>query len=123
MRILVVDDERAIADTVCLILRKAGYECVPAYNAMEALETLGEFRPGLIISDVMMPDMNGIELAKAIRGEHPECRVLLFSGNAATNDLLITSSAEGYMFDVLAKPVPPRDLLAKVAALLTTVSE
>ncbi len=120
-KILVVDDERSIADTLCEILRKAGYECKPAYSAMDALDALDEFGPRLIISDVMMPDMNGIEMAKTIRGEHPECTVVLFSGNAATHDLLVNSRAEGYYFDVLAKPMPPRDLVAKVAALISNL--
>jgi DNA-binding response OmpR family regulator len=117
--VLVVDDERPITDTLCQILRKAGYECKAAYSATDALEILNDFTPQLIITDVMMPEMNGIEMAKAIRGKHPECNILLFSGNAATQDLLVNARAEGYSFNVLAKPVHPRELLAKVATLLS----
>jgi DNA-binding response OmpR family regulator len=117
--VLVVDDERPITDTLCQILRKAGYECKAAYSATDALEILKDFTPQLIITDVMMPEMNGIEMAKAIRGRHPQCNILLFSGNAATQDLLVNARAEGYSFNVLAKPVHPRELLAKVATLLS----
>ncbi len=118
IRILVVDDERSITDTLCQILRWAGYQCRPAYCATEALAMLEEFTPALVITDVMMPEMNGIELAKTIHGKHPHCVILIFSGNAATQDLLESARAEGYSFNVLAKPLHPRDLLAKVATLV-----
>jgi DNA-binding response OmpR family regulator len=120
VKILVVDDERPITDTLCQILRRAGYECRCAYSAADALEVLQEFMPQLVITDVMMPEVNGIEMAKTISGRHPRCTILLFSGNAATQDLLVNARAEGYAFNVLAKPVHPRELLAKVATLLLT---
>lgn len=123
LRILVVDDERPIADTLCQILRKAGYECKPAYSGTDALCAVSEFSPALIISDVVMPGLDGIELAKTVRREYPDCAVLLFSGNASTQDLLANAGAEGHSFQVLAKPVPPRDLLTKVAALLSTLRQ
>jgi DNA-binding response OmpR family regulator len=118
VRILVVDDERPITDTLCQILRWAGYECRCAYSATEALAVLEEYTPRLIITDVMMPEINGIELAKTIHRKYPQCIVLIFSGNAATQDLLESARAEGYSFNVLAKPLHPRDLLAKVATLV-----
>jgi len=117
--ILVVDDERPITDTLCQILRWAGYECRSAYGAAEALAILNEFTPRLIITDVMMPEVNGIELAKTIHEKYPQCRILIFSGNAATQDLLESARAEGYSFNVLAKPLHPRELLARVATLLS----
>jgi DNA-binding response OmpR family regulator len=119
LSILLVDDERSITDTLSQILRRAGYECRTAYGAADALEILNDFTPRLIITDVMMPEMDGIELAKIIRRKHPQCNILLFSGNAATQDLLVNARAEGHSFNVLAKPVHPRDFLAKVAALLS----
>jgi CheY-like chemotaxis protein len=70
--------------------------------------------PDLIISDVIMPDMNGIEAAIQIRKFLPECKILLFSGQAATADLLKTARAQGHEFEILAKPVHPQDLLAKL---------
>jgi CheY-like chemotaxis protein len=118
-RILVVDDERPITDTLCQILNRAGYECRCAYSAADAFQILNGFMPQLIITDVMMPEMDGIEMARTICAKYPQCRILLFSGNAATQDLLVNARAEGHFFNVLAKPVHPRDLLAKVAALLS----
>jgi CheY-like chemotaxis protein len=68
----------------------------------------------LIISDVIMPDMNGIEAAIRIRKALPGCKILLFSGQAATADLLEKARAQGHEFEILAKPVHPQDLLAKL---------
>jgi CheY-like chemotaxis protein len=61
-----------------------------------------------------MPDMNGIEAAIQIRKFLPKVKILLFSGQAATADLLETARAQGHEFEILAKPVHPQDLLAKI---------
>lgn len=61
-----------------------------------------------------MPDMDGIEAAIHIRAFLPECKILLFSGQAATADLLENARARGHEFEILAKPVHPQDLLAKI---------
>jgi DNA-binding response OmpR family regulator len=65
-----------------------------------------------------MPGMNGVDMAMLIRAIHPHCRILLISGNATTQDLLDGARQHGERFDVLAKPVPPRQLLEKVSLLL-----
>lgn len=113
-RVLVVDDERVIADTLAIILNQAGFEASAVYTGMGAVDTAREVRPDLIISDVIMPDMNGIEAAIHIRGFLPDCKILLFSGQAATADLLESARAKGHEFEILAKPVHPQDLLAKL---------
>jgi len=116
--ILIVDDERPLADTLCEILRAAGYRCSVAYSGMEGLERVNKLNPALVITDVIMPGLNGIDLAKKIRAHHATCAVLLFSGNAATLDLLETARGEGHAFQVLAKPVPPPELLTAVAKMI-----
>jgi CheY-like chemotaxis protein len=116
--VLVVDDESAIADTLSEILTLSGYAAMPAYDGEEALETALLMPPELLITDVMLPGMSGIELAITIRRIFPDCRVLLFSGQAATSDLLTSAKRAGHQFTLLSKPVYPTDLLKRVSESL-----
>jgi len=113
-RVLVVDDEQVIADTLARILDLNGYEASAVYSGTAAVESARSLQPDLVISDVIMQDMNGIEAAIHIRGFLPSCKILLFSGQAATADLLENARAQGHEFEILAKPVHPADLLAKL---------
>jgi CheY-like chemotaxis protein len=113
-RVLVVDDEQVIADTLAKILDLNGYDASAVYTGTAAVESARALQPDLIISDVIMPDMNGIEAAISIRGFLPHCKILLFSGQAATADLLENARSQGHEFEILAKPVHPSDLLAKL---------
>ena len=115
-RVFVVDDEACIADTLASILRGSGYSATAFYDGESALAACSPSAPDLIISDVVMPGISGIELAIQVRGRYPQCKVLLFSGMAATSDLLEEARLQGYDFEVLAKPVHPADLLARMAA-------
>jgi DNA-binding response OmpR family regulator len=110
--VLVVDDESAITDTLAEILNRSGYAAMPVYSAEEALETALLMPPELLIADVMLPGENGIDLAIKIRRIFPDCRILLFSGQAATTDLLASANLGGNKFELLSKPVHPKDLLA-----------
>jgi CheY-like chemotaxis protein len=113
-RVLVVDDEQVIADTLAKILDLNGYEASAVYTGTAAVESARSLQPDLIISDVIMPDMDGIQAAISIRGFLPNCNILLFSGQAATADLLENARAQGHEFEILGKPVHPSDLLAKL---------
>jgi len=113
--VLVVDDESAIADTVAEILSRSGYAALTAYDAEEALESALVTPPDMLITDVMLPGMSGIELAIKMRRMFPDCKILLFSGQAATVDLLAAANGAGHHFNLLHKPVHPRDLLMHVA--------
>ena len=117
MRILVVDDERGIADSVRGILTMHGYESVSMYSALEALDSIAEFNPHLVISDVVMPNMNGIELMGALRAKHPEISVILISGNAATEQLLAEAGETVGPVKILAKPFAPRELLRLIQTI------
>lgn len=114
-RVLVVDDETAIADTIAKILTLSGYPAIAAYDGNDALETALMKPPELLITDVALPGMNGIELAVTIKRIFPDCKILLFSGQASTTDLLATAGRAGHHFTLLNKPVPPQDLLTIVA--------
>ena len=113
-KVLVVDDEKVIADTLAIILSQNGFESSAVYSGTDAVRRAKETTPDIVISDVIMPDMNGIEAAIHIRGFLPGCKILLFSGQAATADLLESARAQGHEFEILAKPVHPQDLLAKL---------
>ncbi len=117
-KVLVADDEVLIADTLGLILRQSGYECRVVYSGGAALAQGRDFQPALLISDVIMPDMNGIDVAIAVRELVPSCEVLLLSGQAATADLMRKATAAGHCFDLLSKPIPPDELLRHVARRL-----
>jgi CheY-like chemotaxis protein len=115
-KVLVADDEKVIADTLTIILNQSGFDASAVYSGTAAVERARTVRPDLVISDVIMPDMNGIDAAIKIRGFLPQCKILLFSGQAATADLLETARTQGHEFEILAKPVHPQDLLAKLKA-------
>lgn len=115
--ILVVDDEPVIADTLAAILRQQKYAALTAYDAESALDLVSLIPPHLLISDVLMPGMSGIELAIAMRKVVPDCKVLLFSGQARSIDLLASARAAGYDFTLLDKPIHPAELLAHISAL------
>jgi CheY-like chemotaxis protein len=113
-KVLVADDERVIADTLAMILNQSGFEARAVYSGERALEEAPLFQPNMLISDVIMADLNGIDAAIRIREILPTIKILLFSGQAATADLLEKARAEGYEFEILAKPVHPQDLLSRL---------
>jgi len=112
--VFVVDDEFIIAQTLATILNHSGFEAIAFDNPEEAFAARDEVKPDLLISDVRMPGMSGIELAVRFRQVQPNCKVLLFSGQASTSDLLKEARNQGYDFELLTKPVHPADLLAKI---------
>jgi len=113
-RVLVVDDEQTIADTLVIILNQAGFDAFAVYSGSEAVELAKSIEPDLIISDVDMPVMNGVDAMILIRGFLPACKIILFSGRAATANLLADAAARGHEFEFIAKPVHPKDLLARL---------
>lgn len=112
--VFVVDDEPVIAQTLAIILKQAGFDAIAFDHPEKAIAASEQTPPDLLISDVMMPGMTGVELAIHFREAYPDCKVLLFSGQAATADLLAEAREKGYDFDLLSKPVHPADLLAKL---------
>lgn len=117
-RILVVDDERPVADTLATVFRKHGYEVQTAYSAEGAIELMAEWRPDVAIVDVMLPGMSGIDLAIVLKHDFPLCPVLLFSGSAHTGELLDEAAERGHNFEILAKPIHPQQILESVSILL-----
>ena len=113
-KVLVADDERVIADTLAIILNQSGFEATAVYSGEKAVEAAKTLKPDMLISDVIMTDLNGIDAAIKIRDLLPACKILLFSGQAATADLLERAEANGHHFELLVKPVHPRALLDRL---------
>ena len=112
--VLVVDDEPAVADTVSLILSRAGYRIAKAYSGAAGLALAIEQRPDLLLSDVAMPGMGGVELALAVMAAVPGCKALLLSGHA-NHASLDDAELAGHNLPLLRKPVHPTKLLERIA--------
>jgi CheY-like chemotaxis protein len=106
-RVLVVDDQRFIADSLALILQGWGYEARAVYSGEDAAQVALEWNPHAVLTDVMMGKMDGVALAIFLAQAQPSCRVLLMSGNNATEQLLAESRQLGHDFPILAKPFHP----------------
>lgn len=118
-KILAVDDERHIVRLIQVNLERAGYEVVTAYDGREALTKISEERPDLVILDVMMPYMDGLETLKQIRA-NPGSRdipVIMLTAKAQDQDVFAgyTSGVDIY----LTKPFNPMELLTFVKRIFT----
>ncbi|WP_414633411.1 response regulator [Acidisarcina polymorpha] len=118
VRVFIVDDEYVIAATLATILKRSGYAATYFTNPFEALARVEADSPDLLISDVVMPEMSGVDLAIHIRAACPRCKILLFSGQAQTANLLRAARDKGHDFALLTKPVHPADLLAEIGSLV-----
>jgi CheY-like chemotaxis protein len=94
------------------ILRGEGCQAISVSDGTSAIQWARIIRPDVVISDVMMPGITGIEAAMEIKGFLPDCRIILFSGQAATVDLLERARSKGHQFELLTKPISPSVLLA-----------
>ncbi len=110
-RVLVVDDEHVIADSVAAILNHSGFYATARYSGIEAIEFLQTECPDIVLSDVVMPDRNGLHVADAALSKCPGTRIILISGNAATPNLLENALSDGTSVELLAKPIHPTQLL------------
>jgi DNA-binding NtrC family response regulator len=118
--IFVVDDEPAIGSSLVAILVLKGYRATSFTSPFEALRAARSEKPDLLLSDVMMPELCGIDLAILMTSQSPKTRVLLFSGQTTTNsDLMLTARDKGYNFRLLAKPVHPKMILDEISILLS----
>lgn len=114
LRIIVVDDEVLIAETLAEILNTEGFEARAVTAGDAALKLAQTFVPDIMFSDVIMPGMSGVDLGIKIRSIVPRCKIFLFSGQAATVDMLDKARKQGHNFDILAKPIRPEAVVELV---------
>lgn len=118
-RILVVDDERLVADTLTLIFRRHGYEAKVAYSADDALRCARSFSPHLLLCDINMPMRSGLELMDDFSREQPECRVLVLTGHSSNVARVREQAARlPRPTRVLTKPCHPEVLLREAGEML-----
>jgi CheY-like chemotaxis protein len=116
-RVLVVDDEAIIADTLALILNRNGFQAMACYSGREAVDAAQRMEFETILSDVAMPQLDGVEAAIAIREFCPSTRIVLFSGQSTTVEILERARKLGHDFELLPKPIHPSDLLKHLRSI------
>lgn len=116
-RVLVVDDEKVIADSLAAILCACGYTARAVYSAIGAVAAAKDLTPHTLISDVLMPEVNGVELAAYFAEHYPECTVMLMSGNPSAPVLLDAAVRQGQPHSTSQKRADPAQILEALAAL------
>ncbi len=115
-RILVVDDESSISELLSIALRYEGFEVATAADGNEALDRWGEFRPDLILLDVMMPGLDGFEVAKRLAERRSEAPIIFLTARDTTEDKIRGLTIGGD--DYVTKPFSVEELVARVRAIL-----
>ena len=110
--LLVVDEDQLVADTLSIIFRRAGYSVRTAYDPQNAPEVAKVIQPDILVPDVDMPFMNGVDLTVTLLRTAPECKVLLFCNSAAFADLTLARAA-GHDVPLQINPMHPPELLGK----------
>jgi DNA-binding response OmpR family regulator len=114
-RILVVEDDERTAASVALYLRHGGYDVTTAGTGREALEEIGRAMPDLLVLDLMLPEVNGLEVCRVLR-QQSQVPVIMLTARSTERDTLdgLAAGADDYV----TKPFSPRELVARVAAVL-----
>jgi len=118
-RILVIDDERDLREFLVTALERAGYAVTAAANGREGIHACRLEPVDLVITDLVMPEKEGLETIVELRREHPELRVIAISGGARGSNRTYLGAAELCGADrVFGKPIAPRTLLTAVREIL-----
>ena len=119
-KVLIVEDEPVVLHTLELILKQQGYDVRGARDGKEALAIGPEFQPNVLLCDINLPDVDGIQVATQLKRELPHCRAILLSGEITSTELLEDAAKQGMHFEVLAKPTEPHQLLRVLAGAKTS---
>ncbi len=123
MRVLLVDDDSAVREFIALVLTGAGFTVEEAGNGMEAMHRLDEQVPDLVITDILMPQKEGIECIREIRGLVPNVPVIAMSGGGGGQADYLRMAALLGAAAVLAKPFDPMELVALARRLVASPKE
>lgn len=121
-RVLIVDDDQVIATTLAMILNASGFEAVEAFSGAQALELAANSAFDMLVTDVMMDPMNGVELAKAFCELYPEAHIFLISGTTEAAATILEDFDCEHSFPLLRKPIYPGDLIEKLRAAVATTA-
>ena len=116
IRVLVVDDEPNIVDVISMALRYQGFEVASAGNGRDALTAVSDFKPHLLVLDIMLPDMEGFDVAKRLGGERADLPIIFLTARDATEDKVrgLTSGGDDYV----TKPFSLEELVARIRTIL-----
>jgi DNA-binding NtrC family response regulator len=115
--IFVVDDEEDIAKMFAVVLQMNLFNAVPYFNSQEALDAAKHKAPDYLLTDVLMPKMNGVDLAMAVKAVAPDCKILIFSGHEASQTLIEKANELGYNFTLVLKPIHPTKMVELIREL------
>lgn len=119
-RVLIVDDDTMVADTLTLIFQKSGWDVRVRYSAKDGLACAREFRPSLLLCDLIMPGSNGLSLVEDVTRELPACRILVLTGFYANLNAVEKRARElSRPVGILTKPCLPSELLREANAMLS----
>ena len=120
-KVLIVDDEPDILEIISYNLIKEGYEISTAKNGSEALEIAADFKPDLVILDIMMPRMNGIDVCKILRSKSEYNNTLIIFLTALSDELSTIKGLETGADDYVTKPISPKVLVSRVNAIFRRI--
>lgn len=121
--ILVIDDDEAMRRLIVKTLSAENHRMVEAPNGHEGMKLLGEIKPDAVITDILMPQKEGIETIREIREVAPEMKIIAMSGGGSSHNLMFLDVARAFGADAaLAKPFRPAELKDTVAKVLKGLS-
>ena len=120
-RILIVDDNKKIVEVVQAYLERDGYTALTAFDGLVGLESARHQRPDLIVLDLLLPGMDGLDVCRVLRAEGNQVPIIMLTAKTTETDKLI--GLELGADDYVTKPFSPRELVARVRAVLRRVRE
>jgi DNA-binding response OmpR family regulator len=124
MKVLVIDDEAGIRRLIEDVLQVDGHQVLTATNGVSGMRVMRLERPDIVITDILMPDQDGLGIIRSMRQEFPEVKILAISGAGAVGSLDLLLAAERLGADAtLAKPFVPEQLFESVKGLASTKAQ